>query len=370
MNFIPIYPKPRINKIFPEISFDNFYCNTDANNIVDDFIVNDNLEPFDKFFNGKRSRNSSYDENDFQKILPYKPILNNQNSSIKFILNKKEINGNNGNNNNIEENNGKNICNAFDNITENLTYKNEENKKNKERKKVLFNSFQPNNLKEIQSQKQDQKIKNKLSARKSRLKKKLYVEQLEKEYILVKKELDEIKKSMSLNSNTINTNIECKENEKPINNNNLCQNCTNIYNLKGEENLIISEKPEKKNIRIIHSFTAKQRLYLEQLLIKQIQIMMPIKIKIFQNKYLKLANIDNDDNLSTIKNKIDENIQAIKELYDLDDFKDEEDNGRAKIKKYQYDNMKNKSMAYQIYNFYNNLKNYVNDFEKIYFSLI
>ena len=339
MNFTPIYPKPRINKIFPEISFDNFYCNTDSNIIVDDCIVNDNLEPFDKFFNGKRSINSSYDENDFQKILPCKP------------------------------NNSKNICNTFDNIIENLTYKNEENKKYRAKKKILFNSYQPNSLKEIESQKQNQKIKNKLSARKSRLKKKLYVEQLEKEYILVKKELDEIKKSMNLNSNTINTNIECNENKKLINNN-LCQNCTNIDNLKGEENLIISEKSEKKNIRIIHSFTAKQRLYLEQLLTKQIQIMMPIKIKIFQNKYLKLANIDNDDNLSTIKNKIDENIQAIKELYDIDDFKDEEDNGRAKIKKYQNDNMKNKSMAYQIYNFYNNLKNYVNDFEKIYFSLI
>ena len=365
MNLIPVYPKQQINKIFPDISFDNFNYNSETNILIDDCIINDNLEPFDKFFNGKRSRNSSYDENDFQKIFPCKSNLNTPNSGIKFIFNKKEINNIKG----IDGINNVNINNNYNNIIENLNNKNDENKKDNLKKKILFNSFQPNNFKEIQTQKQKQKIKNKLSARKSRLKKKLYVEQLEKEYILVKKELDEIKKTMSLNNNNINQNKEFNENQILINNNNICQNCINIDNLKEEENIMISEKFEKKNINIINSFTAKQRLYLEQLLIKQIQIMMPIKIKIFQNKYLKLSNIEKDDNINIIKNKIEDNLQAIKELYDVDNFKDE-DNGGVKIIKYQYDNMKNKSMAYQIYTFYNNLKNYVNDFEKIYFSLI
>ena len=96
---------------------------------------------------------------------------------------------------------------------------------------------------------------------------------------------------------------------------------------------------------------------------------MPIKIRIFQNKYLKLSTIEKDDSISVIKNKIKENLQAIKELYDVENFKDE-DNDKIQMNAYQYDSMKNKSMAYQIYTFYNNLKNYVKEFEKLYFSLI
>ena len=38
--------------------------------------------------------------------------------------------------------------------------------------------------------------------------------------------------------------------------------------------------------------------------------MMPIKIKMFQNKYLKLSVINKDDNINIIKNKIEENLQA------------------------------------------------------------
>ena len=49
-NLVPVYPKPQISKIFPDIYFDNFNCNTDANVMIDDFIINDNLEPFDIFF--------------------------------------------------------------------------------------------------------------------------------------------------------------------------------------------------------------------------------------------------------------------------------------------------------------------------------
>ena len=350
MNPIQPYPKQQINKIFPDISFDNFNYNTDTNIMIDDSIINDNLEPFDKFFNGKRSRNSSYDENDYPKIFPFKSSLNTPNSAIKFNFGKKEIknlNGNNNNYNNInfDGNNNNNInFNAFNNILENINNRNEDNKKDKTKKKIIFNSFQPNTFKEILNQKQKQKIKNKLSARKSRLKKKLYVEQLEKQYVLVKNELTEIKRNMNLNINN-NKIMPLKENEHFFNNNNWCQNCLNIDNLKIEEKIIISEKSEKKDINVINSFTAKQRIIMEQLLVKQIQVMMPIKIKMFQNKYLKLSNIEKEDNINVIKNKIEENIQAIKELYDVESFKDE-DNGGVQIRKYQYDGTKSKSMAY------------------------
>jgi hypothetical protein len=93
--------------------------------------------------------------------------------------------------------------------------------------------------------------------------------------------------------------------------------------------------------------------------------MMPIKIKLFQNKYLKLSSIKYDDTLNVIKNKIDKNLETLQELYDKNNFK-HQDNGDAKIKEY---NIKSKSMPNSIYNFYHNLKNYINSLEKIFLSL-
>lgn len=370
MDFNIIYPKSQINKIFPDICLDNFGNSTEVNIIPDDRIINDNLETFDKIFNCKRSRNSSFDENDFTKLCFSKSNPLTTNSGIKFN-HKKDINNINVNNNINIEGNNKNI-NNFNKIIEVNKNNNEENKKEKLKKKILFSSFQPNNMKELQTQKQKQKMKNKLSARKSRLKKKLYVEQLEKEYILIKKELNDIKQKMG-NSNQNNI-ISLNEDDCYfVNNNNYnkkCEQCVNIDGLKSEENFIISEKNNNRNnINIISSFAAKQRILLEQLLIKQIHIMMPIKVKMFQNKFLKLSNINENDDINAIKNKIEENLQAIQELYDIESFKNE-DNGATKFTKYQFNGTKSKSMSYQIYSFYNNLKNYINEFEKIYFSLI
>ena len=372
INIIPLYPKTHINKIFPDIIFDHINYNAETNLMPDDFIVNDNLEPFDKFFNDKRSRNSSYDdENDFQKIISYKPNIDKLNSPKKINSsqdinsNKKEkiilnINGNNNNNGNININK----INDFENN------KDTDKKKDKEKKKIIFNSFNPNTIKEIQIQQQNQRIKNKLSARKCRLKKKLYVEKLEKEYVLVKKELDEIKQKLGINNNNGNLSLSDVDNLK--NNKNICENCLNIEGIKVEENLIISENNNdiiNKN-NLINTYTVKQRIILEQLLVKQIQVMMPIKVKMFQNKYLKLLSINIDDNINVVKNKIDENLHAIQDLYDIDNYKkEEEDNGGVKVKRYQME-YKSKSMAHQLYNFYINLKNYVNEFEKIYFSLL
>ena len=353
MNQLTIYSKPQMNKIFPEISFDNFNYNTEANYIIDDYIMNDNSEPFDKFFNDKKSNISSYDEIDYQKLFQnksnqYTPTLN---SEIKFNFNKKE--------NIIMDNGAKNLM--FENLKDNeisLKYlkNNNSNKigenksKNEISKKIIFNSFKPDYFTETQKQKK--KINNKLSARKSRLKKKLYLEKLENELVLVKNELNEIKQKAKLNNQNKASNIEYL-----LNNKNLCDNCKHIDELKYEEKSIISQESINKNV---NSFSINQRTLLEQLFIKQIQIMMPIKIKIFQNKYLKLMTINDDDTFNVIKNKIDKNIEALQELYEIPNCK-YEDNGGIKINKC---NIKGNSMPYQIYNFYQNLKNYLKAFEK------
>ena len=371
-NLIPTYPNSSINPIFPKGDiYSEFLNNNNDNFLMDNASISSNLEPFDAFFIGKHSRNSSYEDNNYvNKITPsYKSNNNIPNSGVQFLFNKTDCDNflhPNGNQNmKIFSTNNKN------NKTKkvNSTKETDEKKNYKKNSKILFNSFMPNKMNEVQ--KQNQKIKNKISARKSRLKKKLYVEQLEKEYFLVNKELNEIKQKLNMNINTNNIIPlkEYEEGEVTISKSSKIFNgdIINVDELKEEEKIIINEKNnEKKNINRYNSFTTKQRLILEQLLVEQIEIMMPIRIRMFQNKYLKLLNIDKNDNIGIIKNKIKENLKAIEEVYGINNFIIE-NNGGDKL---QLHPIKNKSMAYQIYNYYYNLGNYINEFEKIYFSLI
>ena len=156
MNQSTIYSKPQINKIFPEINFDNFNYNSETNNIIDDYFINDNFAPFDKFFNDKRSNISSYDENDYQKVFQNKSILNTSitNSENKFNFNKKENNIKYISNFNVENWPNNFILEKVKGNDISLTYKNNNNlnkndeKKNKYEindinKKIIDNSVNP-----------------------------------------------------------------------------------------------------------------------------------------------------------------------------------------------------------------------------------
>ena len=108
----------------------------------------------------------------------------------------------------------------------------------------------------------------------------------------------------------------------------------------------------------MNNFVKRQKNVLSYLLVKQIDIMTPIKIKAFQNKFLKLEIFDPDDSIEVIKNKINSNLNTIIELYDIDI----EDNSKSD----SICTNKKKSMAYNLYDFYNSLKNYVNQYDYIY----
>ena len=45
---------------------------------------------------------------------------------------------------------------------------------------------------------------------------------------------------------------------------------------------------------------------------------MPIKCKLFQNKFSKLQKFEKDDSIETVINKINENIEMLKKLYDFE----------------------------------------------------
>ena len=71
---------------------------------------------------------------------------------------------------------------------------------------------------------------------------------------------------------------------------------------------------------------------------------------------MKLEEIKKDDTISIIKNKINNNLEAIIELYDINI---EEKNNKKNINK-------KFSKGNNIYNFYNDLKKYVEQYELLY----
>jgi hypothetical protein len=125
--------------------------------------------------------------------------------------------------------------------------------------------------------------------------------------------------------------------------------------LKKEEFNIISNNLEKDS-NVVNSYINKQKKILQNLLIKQIDIITPLTLKDFQNKFLKLEEIKKDDTISIIKNKINNNLEAIIELYDINI---EEKNNKKNINK-------KFSKGNNIYNFYNDLKKYVEQYELLY----
>jgi len=353
-NYDSFFPIANFQKIFSEkdIYIDHANLNMDLNLEFGETNVKNAFDGLDNLFNNKISRNSSFDENDYQKISlkPY-PISPEINNIFKEPVKNDALN--------MKEN-----INKKRNRSKNQEIKNDEI--NKGNKIIKFNSYKLNPISE--EEKNKQKIKNKISARKSRQKKKEYISQLKADYSLLKNKLEAIEKNSKINDNFITLN----ENKQILieKNENLCDNCSKIENLKFEEKIILNQEQydDNNNINLINSYTDKQRKILEKLLINQILIMMPIKIKIFQDKYLKLFTFNDKESLSEIKNKIDGNLKTIQELYDIKHLKNEE-NG-LNIKPHYKNNGKSGSMAHQIYNYYFNLKNYINEFEKIYLCLI
>lgn len=319
--------------------------------LINEEFIKPKFETFDKFFN--EEENCQKLNTSEHKSIPQMTIPDNPFSNFNRISEKDKIS------NGVEEKdiiktikNNKNDINLSENLDENSTVK----------KQIFSTNY--NQKFSIEDLRKKKLIMNRESAKKSRLKKKKYIENLEKEFIFLKEELIRVKSSKNQNNNSdkfINDLYSNKVIENIIKNKryNIDLNLNNkekeIFELKSEEMNIISNDLEK-NQESIKSYVNKQKNVLEYLLVKQIDIMTPIRIKNFQNKFLKLEIFEIDDNISIIKNKIDKNLSTIMELYDID-----ENNGKN-------NNICNKksSMSYQIYDFYNSLKSYVNQYDLIF----
>lgn len=322
--------------IFREfLNFNNFH-----NEILNEDFPKHSFDSFDKF--NSNDEYSMRSLNSLNNITKSNNLNKSQMNELKIPTPKKIMHLMNINNLNFENLtkinlNGKNEINSIKEI--------KDIKPNNQflSKKIEFNSLQTSE--QIDNEiKQKKLLINRESAKKSRLKRKIYIENLEKQYLILKTEYIKIIEKQKLNQGYINNSI--LKNEHFIDDNKINPN------LKiGKENVLYDfKKLQEDNIQINNDCLNKQKKIMENILINQIDMMTPINIKLLQHKFLKLNKIDNNDNFQIIKNKINSNIEIIKELYDINEIDID---------------INKKSKGYKLFDFYSNVAKLLNKYEVI-----
>jgi len=360
-----------------EANFEHFFQNNlyQIKNFNDDDIFDDDLCNNNNLFISGNQENNDIDfspnlniftNNDNLSNLSYSDKNNINESFIsqnKFFQNYKNINfnTNTNNNNNIITNINiyNNNCNTNNNITlENIATSKKNNKKinkikfkysqikdieiEENMKKPLFEIY--SNLKDFQKQKK--LLMNRISAKKSRLKRKKYISLLEDELKKNKNILEE-KKQLE--------NFYLKETCEKENEINKVSNAVNLFDvLSKKENEIKNNKNNLINENIIKEYCNLQFDFIKKMFIAKLGIYMPLKCKLFSKKYLKLENLEDDDDLNIVLDKVKNNINILKELYNFEK-KDLEENKKSK--------------DIQLYRFFINIKKIIiliQKLEKIY----
>ena len=154
----------------------------------------------------------------------------------------------------------------------------------------------------------DKLLLNRISARKSRLKKKQYIKGLEEETARLKNEIL-LKKNIETIPNNINLDLNEEEREK----NDKFFNKFILFEKQEKEVKLNGQKTQKS---IMKQYEHLQKALLREMLVKQIHCFMPLRLQIFGDKYIKLLEINEDDEISVIINKINVNIDKIKNYLD------------------------------------------------------
>ena len=140
-------------------------------------------------------------------------------------------------------------------------------------------------------------LMNKLSARKSRQKKKEYVKCLEEELVKLKNEI------------SLNKKLSNHFKEKTHQSNYKFFNDIIVFEKQNKE---IYKKGEKNQTNLMGELQASKNIILTKLLIRQINYSIPLKFQLFEKKYIKLIPLFDDDSISTIISKINNNLDKIK----------------------------------------------------------
>ena len=175
-------------------------------------------------------------------------------------------------------------------------------------------------------------LKNKISARKSRQKKKDYIRCLEEELVKLKNEI------------SFNKNIKSDLQEEKEEKNDKFFNKIIVFEKQKED---IYKEGQKKQTNLMRELEVSQKIILKELLIRQINFSIPLKFQIFCKKYIKLIPLSDDDSITTIISKINENLN--------------------KIKKYMGNVSKNRiKLVIKLYEMYKNIKCYIECFNQLY----
>lgn len=187
----------------------------------------------------------------------------------------------------------------------------------------------------------DRLLINRISARKSRLKKKQYIKCLEEEVARLKNQIILSEKTGQENKNLGGLNLNVEKTEEK---NELFLN--KIILLEKQENEVKKEG-QKKRVNIINQHEVLQKSILREMLVKQIHLFLPLKYIIFGEKFIKLVKINEDDSLSVIISKIDENLKKIKNYMNIIPKK------RIKL-------------VIKFYEIYKKIKNYSDNFQQLF----
>jgi len=169
---------------------------------------------------------------------------------------------------------------------------------------------------------------NKISARKSRQKKKEYIKYLEEELVKLK--------NNPLNKKMDNINENDDKNTKFFN---------NIVLIEKQEKEIYKDGQKKKS-KLMKEYIVLQKILLKEMLIRQINYFIPLKYQIFGKKYIKLISISPDDSISVIKGKINDNLNKIENYINV---------SKGKIK-----------FLYKYSEIYKKLINYIDNFQELF----
>ncbi len=175
----------------------------------------------------------------------------------------------------------------------------------------------------FEKEREEKLLKNRLSARKCRQKKKKYITNLEEQVKIYKEEIEHFKKENEKKNHIENYFNILEKNEKEI------ENCTN----------------KKKIDSMKNEYIENQKILLNNLFIKQIKVMMPIECKIFQNKFIKVLLFQDDDSPDIILKKTIDNLKKLNELYDFKNKNSLNISGKEEV-------------AFKLYLFYEMLQKY------------
>ena len=188
----------------------------------------------------------------------------------------------------------------------------------------------------------DKLLMNRISARKSRLKKKHYIKSLEEETARLKNEMILNKKTCVQNQNNDN-NID--EEQKEFNEKNKLFLDRMILLEKQEKE--VKKEGQKKRENVMKQHEVLQKVLLKEMLVKQINNFLPLRYQIFGEKFIKIIQINEDDSLSVIISKINENTTKIKNYLSIIPKK------RIKL-------------VIKFHEIYKKLKNYVDSYQQLF----